>query len=271
MNHRLINYLVGVYLFFYYVLWAESTDHIWLISALILGVIVSGVALLFNWFSTDGAFAALIHGIVALGVGHWFGAGLLLIFVGGSYGIAALLSSDEAHSLTERRTGRQVWSNGFWFTLGIIIWSITEDPIWLIASAGAITAALADTSATLTGTGLTSGRVVSILNFKKVTPGVDGGVSFTGTLTAIAASLVAATLAAILYPVFEFQIILIVWIAGFSGCIVDSYLGAVFQYQNRAIKLPWITDHPFYFSNNKVNAVATGWGFVVSWLLYHVI
>ncbi len=271
MNHRLINYLVGVYLFFYFVLWADSTDQIWIISALILGLIVAGTALLFNWFSTDGAFAALIHGTVAFGLGQIYGAALLLIFVLGSYGIAALISTEETGSLSERRTGRQVWSNGFWFSLGIILWSITENPVWLIASAGAIATAAADTTATLTGTHLSSGKVVSILNFKKVTPGVDGGISLIGTTSSFLAAIVVATAAMFLAPVYQFEIILVVLIAGFSGCIVDSYLGAIFQYPNRAIKLPLKKDNPFYFSNNTVNAVATGWGFVVSWLLYHVI
>ncbi len=271
MNHRLINYLVGVYLFFYYVLWADSTEKTWLITALILALVTGGIALLLNWFSTDGVFAAIVHGVAALGLGQWFGAAVLLLFVIGSYGLAAFIQSGRSLSMTERRTGRQVWSNGFWFIAGIILWSITSQPIWLIAAAGAITTAASDTTATLTGTYLTSGRVVSILNFKQVSAGVDGGISLLGTFTAFISALVAASVAALLMPEFMWNTILILIIAGFSGCILDSYLGAVFQYRNRAIKLPWNRDNPFYFSNNKVNAVATGWGFMVSLLLFHMI
>ena len=271
MNHRLINYLVGIYLFFYFVLWGDANENTWIIIAFVLALIVSGISLTFNWFSTDGAFSALMVGTAALGLGQWTGAVPLLLFVAGSYSLAKYLSPSDTDTPYERRTGRQIWSNGFWFVLGIILWSFTGNLIWIVSAMGAIAVAASDTTATLTGSNNPSVKVVSILNFKPVPAGVDGGVSFPGTLWGFAAALIIALAATLLNPDFNLAVMIILIFAGFSGCILDSYLGAVFQYSNRAIRLPWNRQHAFYFSNNKVNLIATGWGEGISLLLYLLI
>ena len=271
MNHRLINYLVGIYLFFYYVLWSVPPEGTWLLVAFILALAVSGVGLTLNWFSIDGAFSSLMIGTAALGLGQWTGAVSLLIFVFGSYLCAYLLQSQSSSNLQERRTGRQIWSNGFWFTLGIILWSFTGELVWLVAAVGSITAAAADTMGTITGSRAQNSNVVSILNFKQVPPGTDGGVSITGTFAALLISIVMGIAALFLLPEFNTLFPVIIIIAGFSGCIVDSYFGAIFQYANRAIRLPWYKSHGFYFTNNRVNIVATGWGALLSLLLYQMI
>lgn len=271
MNHRLINYLVGIYLFFYLVLWGDANENTWIIIAFVLALIVSGISLTLNWFSIDGAFSALMVGTAALGLGQWTGAIPLLLFVAGSYSLSKVLQPHDLDASYERRTGRQIWSNGFWFVLGIILWSFTGNPIWLIAAIGAITVAASDTTATLTGSNNSSIKVVSILNFKPVPAGTDGGVSFIGTFWGFIAALIIPLTATLLNPDFNWTVLIILIFAGFSGCILDSYLGAVFQYSNRAIRLPWNRQRALYFSNNKVNLIATGWGAGLSLLLYLLI
>src|SRR5699024_7221156 len=83
-----------------------------------------------------------------------------------------------------------------------------------------------------------------------VAPGTDGGVSLQGTVWALAGSAFIATLSALFFllPLLFFFCI---FIAGFLGCLLDSYLGAAFQYNHSPAGLP-IVGNRIVIDNNMV-------------------
>jgi len=107
---------------------------------------------------------------------------------------------------------------------------------------GSIATATADTMASEVGVATTP-RLIT--NFKKVSPGTDGGVSILGTFAGIIGAGLIGLAAYILgiYPdlVRTMEIALV---AGTFGCFVDSILGAVLEIKG-------------YLSNEHVNLLAT--------------
>jgi uncharacterized protein (TIGR00297 family) len=72
------------------------------------------------------------------------------------------------------------------------------------------------------------GKVVNIIGFKPMQPGLSGGVSWQGTLGGLAGAMVIGALG---YTVagFDWPATSIVTFAGFAGMLADSLLGSVCQ------------------------------------------
>jgi len=91
---------------------------------------------------------------------------------------------------------------------------------------GGISSALSDTLSSEIGM-LSKKKPILISNFKIVPTGTDGGISMIGLYTALFG---AALVAAIYFFLYHSLIAsVIIWIAGFIGCLADSYLGAIFE------------------------------------------
>ncbi len=120
------------------------------------------------------------------------------------------------------RDASQVLANGGVAMMCVALSPVTQAPL-LLAFAGALAAATADTWSTEIGT--LARRARSILTFRPVTTGLSGGVSLPGTLAQLAgAAFVAfvayATHLAPFWPVA---------IGGAAGGLFDSILGASVQ------------------------------------------
>lgn len=106
-----------------------------------------------------------------------------------------------------------------------------EESALLFASALAF--AMADTLASEFG--VLTGRAVSILTFREVTPGTNGGISSAGQLFAVAGSLGMALVGGAIFALFSAPIgppaefLVGVGVAGFLGCQVDSVLGETLE------------------------------------------
>lgn len=224
-----------------------------------------------NWLSMDGAFAALIIGTLTLGLGGISAAVALLLFFSSSYFISFMLGHDEAdeYRKKDRRDGRQVWANAFWFVLFITLGFYYRDDMMRIAAAGSLAAAMSDTWATEMGTRSSKVKTYFILNFKRVPSGTDGGVSLMGTLAGLLGGFFLSIVYVLISGYHTLTVFGIIGLAGFLGCILDSYLGAIFQTQNKELKLPVIFSGPDKLDNNSVNAVSTGFGaFITLCLLW---
>jgi len=180
-----------------------------------------------------------------------------------------------ADPVSERRKGIQVWSNSFWFILFLILYLLFEDQRLLVVAAAAITAATSDTWSSVTGIRL-AGRPRLITTFRKVPVGTDGAVSGTGFLAGLAAAVIMAILFLIAELSLDLRVAVIILISGFSGCVVDSYLGAIFQYHrwmHRTIPLMkrFQMLRPFKIllpNNDSVNLLATGVAALLAFILY---
>lgn len=158
-----------------------------------------------------------------------------------------------------RRDGMQVWSNGFWFTLWIIIWFITKEKAFLIAGVASMASSTADTWASEIGAHYTKGTTWLVNNFEKVKPGTDGAISVLGTM----ASLLGAMFIAVIFWLVDGEITLItglvVIIAGLSGSMVDSWIGATLQgIELKAWLRKIFAERISYVDNNMVNWMASG-------------
>lgn len=236
-----------------------------IIGGLVLSFLFSLSAFLLRWLSLDGMFAATVAGTLIFGLGGWQMTVIVLLFFASS----AVISGEEGTNTLPssegvRRNGMQVWANGFWLVVCITLYAVLDAEMFLIGGIAAIAVATADTWATeLRSTG--NNATYLITTYEPVRPGTDGGISLKGTMWASAGSLLIAVTA---INVFSLQLgtFFIIFAAGFSGCLLDSYLGAFYQRPNRPIAVP-LTQIRISIGNNLVNAISTAAGALLAIIL----
>jgi uncharacterized protein (TIGR00297 family) len=99
--------------------------------------------------------------------------------------------------------------------------------LFLLMAMAALAEAAADTAASECGEAL-SDRAYLITSLRPVRPGTDGGISLPGTLSAMAAALIIAAVAAATHLV-SWSMLPVVAGAGFLGSLIDSLLGATLE------------------------------------------
>lgn len=216
-------------------------------------------AFLLNWLTYDGALAAGIFGVISFGFGDWQLALIVLFFfISASLLSQDIAATDESFSIKFRRDGRQVWANGFWLCLWILIWFISGNIIFLAASVASIAAATSDTWATELGSNRKN-KTYLITNLNEVSAGTDGGVSIKGSLGALCGSAIIGALCWLLLNEINLITAVIISITGFFGCFVDSFLGVKFQ--GSSLNIPFLSNNKngsITVSNNIVNWLSTG-------------
>ena len=132
--------------------------------------------------------------------------------------------------LAERRDGRNAWqvlANLAVSAVASVLFGVTGTRVWLVVLVAALAEAACDTVASEIGQSLGANARL-ITTWEVVPAGVDGGISFAGTIAGFAASLVIALVAAAGGLLDRAQL----WIpvaAGFAGMLVDSLLGGTLQ------------------------------------------
>lgn len=273
MLDRWVNIFFSLALVFVFILFGDSQQHNQILFGLFLAALLSITAFILNWLTIDGASSATIFGGFAYGLGGLAGAAVVLaFFISGSVLSKDLISREGFLEKKFRRTGKQVWSNGFWFVLWILIWFLTDVDAFLIGAVTSIATAASDTWATEIGENRLKGKTRLITTGEKVQPGTDGGISFYGTV----AALTGAAFIAVVFWFFAIDAmlstILIIAITGFFGSLIDSYIGA--RFQNVAYSLPGLSSiglENMYVSNNFVNWISAGLASVISLILILII
>jgi len=296
VTDRLLDYLFGFLLIVLFVVIADSSERIWMVAALGLGTVGVLYTFLNNSLTIDGAGAALVTGVAAMGLWAWTGAGLLLFFFFSSYALAQWLTgsdrkkktetdqpgmpeSDKAEKApavaTERRTGMQVWANAFWFVFFVFVFFLINEQWAAVAAVAALAAATSDTWSSVAGERLAP-QAKMITTFRTVPAGTDGAVSYPGTLAGFAGALAVTVLFLVLSFNLDIRALWVILLSGFSGCIADSYLGAIFQAHNMPGR--WFDDSgKGAFSrvirkcipdNNGVNFLSSGFAAFLALMLY---
>ncbi|WP_018126779.1 DUF92 domain-containing protein [Balneola vulgaris] len=234
-------------------------DHIRIGSAVIFAAVFSVLAFLMNWLTYDGAVSAGIFGTIAYGLGDWPVALIVIFFfVSASLVSKDVARSEEGFSIRFRRDGTQVWANGFWLALWVLIWFITDLPLFLVAAVSTIAAATADTWATELGSSSET-KTYLITDFKHVKAGTDGGISIYGTVAALLGSGMIAVLYWVAFEGAGISGLILISVAGFIGCLIDSLLGA--KIQGKSVKASFLSNYDsgnITINNNIVNWLSTG-------------
>ncbi len=260
MLDRWVNIFFSLVLVFVFILFGDIQEHTRILVGIALALLISLWAFIFNWLTIDGAVAAGIFGSLAFGLGEFTGAAIALaFFISSSLLSKEFIFKEGFSEKKERRDGKQVWSNGFWFALWVSIGFITGIHAFMLAAITAIAAATADTWATEVGGHHLKSKTWLITTGQTVTPGTDGGISIYGTLAALAGSGFIGLLYAIMADNVSLGAFIGIITIGFLGCVIDSYIGARFQHKSSSI-LKFFTEErdKQKIENNAVNWISTG-------------
>jgi uncharacterized protein (TIGR00297 family) len=141
------------------------------------------------------------------------------------------------------RTASQVLANlGAAAACGAASVLSSRPELWLLALAGALAEAAADTVSSEYGQ-VTGDTAYLITNWEVVPAGTDGGISLPGTLAGIAAAVLLSLICAAVHLVPR-RWIAVTMAAGILGMFADSYLGAWLERRRR-------------LSNDQVNFMST--------------
>lgn len=255
---RLLNYIFLLLLIYIFALWAPASIHSTIALGLAIAFLFSAIAFVFKWLSLDGAAAATVIGAVTFGLGGWPTIIALLFFF-----LSSSLFSIKESGKTKpqnRRSGRQVWANGFWVVLWLIIGMLANSSVFWMAALAALATATADTWATELGSRRFNVTTYRAFSFAPVAAGTEGGISWAGLIASVAGSGIIAAIAWIGFSSSTTWFTFIIF-AGLAGSLLDSYLGATIQGTKKQIKLPrFIGKKEFIINNNAVNWIATGAG-----------
>ncbi len=171
---------------------------------------------------------------------------ILLLF----YGIGSAVTKYKYSVKLERGIAEQaggargyanVFSNSLPALFFVMNYGVFKLDIFLTAFVASIAAALGDTMASEIGK--TADKVYLITNFKRVEPGVSGGVSFIGEVAALLGCFIVCSFAVVL-GILSVKLAIVAFVAGFIGIHIDSILGATLE--------KW-----GYLTNAGVNFLAT--------------
>ena len=211
--------------------------------------------------SKSGAIASLIVGVLLAYFGTVNAFFIMSFFVIMSF-FATMKDIDKkiAMGLQEGEFGERGWKNvaavGFPPVLFTIIHHFYQydETLYVIAFLASITVAASDTIASEIG--VKDPKAYMITTMKPCAPGVNGGVSKSGTITSILAAFVVAALGWFVMTASVSWLLLIPFVFGVFGNILDSLFGAWFE--NRG----WISK----YTNNWATEMISG---LLAALVYH--
>jgi uncharacterized protein (TIGR00297 family) len=207
-----------------------------LLIGFILALIIAYLAYRVRSLNKGGAVAAAFTGMIVFGAGGWQWAILLLTFFITSSALSRAFKNrkqglNEKFSKGHERDAGQVFGNGYIATLfAAFHFFFPGSTLPWLGFAGALAAVNADTWATELGV-LNPHPPRIITNLKKIVEkGTSGGISFMGTLAALAGSALIGILAVSFSPMpVPVSTFIIVTLAGLAGSLFDSFLGATVQ------------------------------------------
>ena len=201
----------------------------------------------------SGCFAAYVLGTVVLWTLRFEGFLLLALFFVGSNVIGkiskkirtankASIGIIEVEKKGSRRDAMQVMANGLMAVIAALLWIVSAKYEALIMFGASVAEATAATFAGEIGR-LSKKEPVSILTFKPVEPGLSGGVTLLGTISAFLASAMIAICWYLWFEGVSLASMFLVCLLGFTGAVIDSYLGAWAQAIYKDPKTGKLTEH----------------------------
>lgn len=232
-----------------------------IISGTFWGLLLVVLSYKFKFLTVSGSIATLILAVLVFGFGGWAWTVPILVF----FILSSLLSKTgksqkEKFKNTFEKTGvrdyTQVIANGGLAGLFVIIWIFNPEPIFYQLYLVALATATADTWATEVGVLSKSGPHL-ITTFKKVEPGVSGGISFYGTVASFLGSLTLALSGYIFNR--DITVTILIAISGFLGSLIDSLLGATIQGQYKCNICNSYTEKKLHCKSATIKTKGLNW------------
>lgn len=194
--------------------------------ALFSGVllVLSLLAIYKKWLLPGGATAAVWMGLLFFAADGYRAMALPALFlITGS--LLSRLNGEKEES--NGRSAVQVFANGIVGAICLVLYTLWKQPIFLLAAIMSFAISMADTIGAELGK-YWRGKTWDIITLKPVAVGLSGGVSVSGTLAALIAAFVLATVGGWLYAL-HWSSVLLITAVGFLGMLIDSVLGSRWQ------------------------------------------
>lgn len=215
----------------------------------------------FHFLTLSGSIATFILAVLVFGFGGLAWTIPILVF----FFISSILSKTgktkkQKFKNTFEKTGirdyTQVIANGGLAGLFLLGWIFFPHPVFFHLYLVALASATADTWATEIGV-LSKSKPILITSFKKVEPGVSGGVTLYGTLASFSGSLTIALSGYIFSR--DLTATMLITIAGFLGSLMDSLLGATIQGQYKCSQCNSYTEKKIHCGSNTIISKGLNW------------
>ena len=204
------------------------------VATVILSAVLSAEAYKLQCLTKDGAIASFAVGAIVGVFGSLNAFFLLSIFtIAGFFATIRGIDKKKAAGLQEGQRGERSWKNIVGVGLPPVLIVLLnyvyplDTTLFAIMYISTVTGAGADTIASEIG--VRDPKVYMITTFKRVEPGVNGGISLTGTAVSTAAALLIAILGWFVIMESLDIMLLIPFVAGVVGNLMDSVFGAVLE------------------------------------------
>lgn len=209
-------------------------SHFLIAMAVILSAVLSVEAYKLQCLTKGGAVASFAVGAFVGAFGSINAFFILTVFTIAGF-IATLkdFSKKEQQGLQEGKKGERTWKNVLGvgvppcLVVALAYLGLLDQTEFSVMFISTITVAGADTIASEIG--VRDRNVYMITDFHRVEPGVNGGVSVTGTAVSTVAALFIALLGWVVIMEGIDILFLIPFVAGVFGNLLDSVFGAVFE------------------------------------------
>jgi uncharacterized protein (TIGR00297 family) len=216
-----------------------------LLLLLVLCGLLSVLSFRLGLLTRSGSFASLWVGVLIGLLGSiWWLAVLLAFTVAGFIVTKYKFDLKTKQGVQEGKKGERTWrnvvANGFVPLLIAAVFFAAgqqDSDLAKLTYLTAISVAASDTIASEMG--VLSSNVYLITTFKKVEPGIDGGISAYGTIWAFVGAMFASIIGwVLLFPggIPDVRLLIPIFI-GFLGCNIDSVIGATWETKGYVDKL----------------------------------
>ena len=204
-----------------------EADYLYLSSILL--VLASACFLLFkfNILTRRGSFAAFMLGFYFAGIKGWSWLMPVLLFFLSSAAFTKLkYALTAAVNKSRARNAWQVIANIIWAVTSSALFLLTQNELFILFFIASVAAVTADTWASEIGP-LFNKRCFSLSKPGMVPAGTSGGISFSGSLAALAGAVIISSLSYhVFFGFWHWDIIAILSASAFLACFMDSLLGA---------------------------------------------
>lgn len=235
--------------------------------AFMIGIMLFPLFLILNLFKKSLTDMGILSAVVIVSVSSYFGGipillAFLILFLTNVLvvGVVKHVLRKKGHEVehSKPRNAYQILANALTACVLSILSFFFYHDIFVIAAIAVIAEEFGDSMASDIGR-YQKGRPIDIIHFKRVEPGLSGGVSLLGTCTALIFVL-GALLIPLAYGLVSVGTYFILGVVAFADVFIDSILGSLIQNKNKCTVCGVITEKDEHCDVPAIHE--SGWKFV---------